>query len=99
MGYQKLSCIKCKLTLLKKRMNCFRIYKKLIYIMSKQSGTVKFFNQSKRYGFIKPDLGNKDIFVHATSLSKFEDLQEGQRVVFEIEESSRGIQAINIELE
>ena len=66
--------------------------------MSKQLGTVKFFNHSKRYGFIKPDLGSKDIFVHATSLSNIEDLQEGQRVTFEIEESSRGIQAINIEL-
>ena len=67
--------------------------------MSKQSGTVKFFNQSKRYGFIKPDLGNKDIFVHATSLPNIENLQEGQRITFEIEESSRGIQAINIEIE
>lgn len=67
--------------------------------MSKQLGTVKFFSHSKRYGFIKPDLGSKDIFIHATSLSNFEDLQEGQRVAFEIEESSRGIQAINIELE
>lgn len=66
--------------------------------MSKQIGTVKFFHQSKRYGFIKPDLSDKDIFVHATSLFNIDDLCEGQRVMFEIEENNKGMQAVNVEI-
>ncbi|HEY9214719.1 MAG TPA: cold-shock protein [Ancylobacter sp.] len=55
-------------------------------------GTVKFFNGDKGYGFIKPDDGGRDVFVHVSAVSKsgLGDLVEGQRVSFEIEPDKRG---------
>jgi CspA family cold shock protein len=49
------------------------------------SGTVKFFNDQKGFGFIKPDNGDKDVFVHATALERagITGLREGQKVTFE----------------
>jgi CspA family cold shock protein len=57
-----------------------------------QQGTVKFFNAEKGYGFIKPDDGGKDIFVHITALEKagLRSLADGQRVSFEIEPDKKG---------
>lgn len=55
-------------------------------------GTVKFFNTSKGYGFIQPDDGSKDIFVHATALEAagIHSLNEGDRVSFVPEDDRRG---------
>lgn len=55
------------------------------------SGTVKFYNGQKGYGFIAPDDGGKDVFVHATALERsgVRGLVEGQKVSFEIEKDSR----------
>lgn len=52
-----------------------------------KSGTVKWFNTTKGYGFIKPDDGTKDVFVHISSLEKsgLKELQEGQKVSYETE--------------
>lgn len=63
-----------------------------------QSGSVKWFNDSKGYGFITPDTGAKDIFVHfsAIDMGGHKTLQEGQRVEFEIEQSPKGPQARNV---
>ena len=49
------------------------------------SGTVKFYNEQKGYGFIQPDDGGKDVFVHATALERagMSGLSEGQKVTFE----------------
>jgi CspA family cold shock protein len=49
-------------------------------------GVVKFFNTSKGYGFISPDGGGKDVFVHVTALQRsgIQDLAEGQKVSFEV---------------
>lgn len=55
------------------------------------TGTVKFYNSQKGYGFIKPDQGDKDVFVHATALERagLYDLAEGQKVAFDLEQDSR----------
>ena len=68
----------------------------------RQTGTIKFFNQSRGYGFIKPDIGESDVFVHVTALEKsgLSELGDGTKVVFDTQDDSRGRgkQAINIEL-
>lgn len=70
--------------------------------MSSQTGTVKFFNSSRGFGFITPDEGGKDIFVHVSALEKtgLNSLQEGAKVTFETEEDrrGRGLQATNVAL-
>ena len=55
------------------------------------TGTVKFYNAAKGYGFIQPDDGGKDVFVHATALEKagLRNLVEGQKVSFDTEQDSR----------
>lgn len=62
------------------------------------TGTVKWFNDSKGYGFITPDDGSKDIFVHFSAIKTdgFKKLTEGQAVSFEIEQSPKGVQATNV---
>ena len=62
------------------------------------TGTVKFFNVSKGFGFISPDGGGKDVFVHATAVERagMRALAEGQRVTFEIEPDARGSKAVNL---
>jgi CspA family cold shock protein len=58
----------------------------------RQNGTVKFFNASKGYGFITPDDGGKDIFVHVTAVeqSGMATLSDGMRISFEVEPDKRG---------
>ena len=61
-------------------------------------GTVKFFNTAKGFGFIAPDGGGKDIFVHETAVERagWRGLAEGQRVSFETESDPRGMKAVNL---
>lgn len=56
-----------------------------------EKGTVKFYNDQKGYGFIQPDNGGKDVFVHATALQRsgLQALSEGQKVSFETGEDRR----------
>jgi CspA family cold shock protein len=56
------------------------------------TGTVKFFNNDKGYGFIQPDDGSRDVFVHVSAVtsSGLGTLNEGQRVTFEVEPDKRG---------
>ncbi|MGO9172299.1 MAG: cold-shock protein [Rhodomicrobium sp.] len=55
------------------------------------TGTVKFYNGQKGFGFIQPDNGGKDVFVHATALERagIRNLVEGQKVTFDVEEDRR----------
>jgi cold shock protein len=63
-------------------------------------GTVKWFNGEKGYGFITPDAGGKDIFVHYSAIagSGFKSLEEGQRVSFETSQGQKGPQADNVHI-
>jgi len=63
-------------------------------------GTVKFFNEQKGFGFIAPEGGAKDVFVHATALEAagVRRLAEGQRVSFDVQPDKRGSKAVNLKL-
>jgi CspA family cold shock protein len=60
------------------------------------TGTVKFFNEEKGFGFIKPDNGVGDVFVHVSGLVS--EVKEGDRVNYEVEQGKKGPQAKNVEL-
>ncbi len=62
------------------------------------TGRVKWFNDQKGYGFIKPDDGGEDLFVHHTSIEVqgFRSLQEDQEVEFEVGEGQKGPQAVKV---
>ena len=62
------------------------------------NGTVKWFNDSKGFGFIAPDEGTKDLFVHHSSIAGegFKSLTEGARVSFEQREGQKGPEATNV---
>ncbi|XRY30897.1 MAG: transcription antiterminator/RNA stability regulator CspE [Buchnera aphidicola (Tetraneura akinire)] len=66
--------------------------------MEKTKGQVKWFNESKGFGFITPSDGGKDVFVHFSSIqgSGFKTLSEGQNVEFEIQDGQKGQSAINV---
>jgi len=66
--------------------------------MSTETGTVKWFNESKGFGFIAPDNGGKDLFAHFKEIqgSGFKTLQENQRVEFEVVDGQKGPQASKI---
>ncbi len=66
--------------------------------MSKKQGTVKWFNDSKGFGFITPDEGGKDLFVHHTSIvaEGFKSLAEGERVEFNVGNGPKGENATDV---
>lgn len=61
-------------------------------------GTVKWFNNAKGYGFIEPETGGADVFVHHTAIQMdgFRTLTQGEEVVFEATEGPKGMQARNV---
>ena len=65
-----------------------------------QTGTVKFFNGERGYGFIKPDDGGRDVFVHITAVERagLKALNEGQRISFDVEpdKKGKGPKAVNL---
>lgn len=66
--------------------------------MSKIKGNVKWFNEAKGFGFITPENGSKDVFVHFSAIqgNGFKTLAEGQHVEFEISEGEKGPSAANV---
>ncbi len=61
-------------------------------------GTVKFFNSSKGFGFVTPEGGGKDVFVHASAVEAagMSSLSEGQRISFETQPDPKGSKAVNL---
>lgn len=66
--------------------------------MSKTTGVVKWFNEEKGFGFISPDNGGADAFVHFRAIVSdgFKTLSEGQKVSYEVEQGQKGPQAANV---
>ena len=65
--------------------------------MDKQTGTVKFFNTEKGFGFIKHNDSNKETFVHVSGL-KSQNIKEGDTVEFDLQEGKKGMNAVNVEV-
>ena len=61
-----------------------------------QEGTVKFFNATKGFGFISPSSGGQDIFVHVSGL--YDELRENDKVVFDVQDGKKGLNAVNVKL-
>lgn len=61
-----------------------------------QEGTVKFFNESKGFGFIKPNNGTEDIFVHVSGLQN--EIRENDKVIYEVQQGKKGLNAANVRL-
>jgi CspA family cold shock protein len=66
--------------------------------LERLTGRVKWFNSQKGFGFIVPDNGSKDLFVHYSAIKSdgYKSLKEGQKVEFEVEQSDKGEKAINV---
>ena len=67
-------------------------------VNKRDHGAVKWFNDKKGYGFITPDGGGKDVFIHHTAIQKegFRSLKEGERVTYEVTDGPKGPQATNV---
>ena len=61
-----------------------------------KKGTVKFFNSSKGFGFIKPSDSSEDIFVHVSGL--IDEIRENDEVKYEVEKGKKGLNAVNVEI-
>lgn len=61
-----------------------------------ETGTVKFFNNAKGFGFITPDNGGEDLFVHISAIARGEELREHDKVSFEKTKGPKGLNATNV---
>mgnify|MGYP003574987264 CR=1 FL=1 len=61
-----------------------------------QQGTVKFFNETKGFGFITPTSGGQDIFVHTSGL--IDNVRENDVVTFDVQEGKKGVNAVNVRI-
>jgi CspA family cold shock protein len=76
------------------------IQRKSVSTNSTETGTVKWFNDGKGFGFITPEMGGKDLFAHFKEIrgDGFKSLSEGQRVTYEVTQGQKGLQASNIRI-
>jgi CspA family cold shock protein len=65
-------------------------------IITMESGTVKFFNESKGFGFIKVNGSNQEVFVHVSGLT--DQIRENDAVTFELQQGKKGLNAVNVKL-
>ncbi|MBS1644289.1 MAG: cold-shock protein [Bacteroidetes bacterium] len=61
-----------------------------------QEGTVKFFNETKGFGFIKPADGSADVFVHVSGL--IDEIHENDKVSYEVQQGKKGLNAVNVKV-
>jgi CspA family cold shock protein len=61
-----------------------------------QQGTVKFFNATKGFGFITPENGSQDIFVHVSGL--YDEIRENDKVTYEVQNGKKGLNAVNVRI-
>jgi len=61
-----------------------------------ETGTVKFFNDTKGFGFIEPDSGGKDLFVHVSGL--VDEINQNDKVTFDVEDGRKGPMAVNVKI-
>jgi len=61
-----------------------------------QEGTVKFFNETKGFGFITPSAGGQDVFVHVSGL--FDEIRENDKVSYEVQNGQKGLNAVNVKV-
>lgn len=61
-----------------------------------QQGTVKFFNETKGFGFITPNAGGEDVFVHSSGLQN--QIRENDQVSYEVENGKKGLNAVNVRI-
>ena len=82
----------------RKTCNTFLLISNFHEVIIMATGTVKWFNESKGFGFISPSDGSKDVFVHFSAISGdgFRTLAEGQQVTFEVQDGAKGPQAQNV---
>jgi CspA family cold shock protein len=72
------------------------IFGALINNIMQKEGTVKFFNETKGFGFITPNAGGQDVFVHSTGL--IDEIRENDKVEFEVENGRKGLNAVNVKV-
>jgi len=77
-------------------MNGYLCFLLQIKFKKMQEGTVKFFNESKGFGFIKPADGSEDVFVHVSGL--IDEIREDDKVTYDVEQGKKGLNAVNVKL-
>lgn len=71
-------------------------FRTLINIIMQKQGTVKFFNETKGFGFIVPEDGGQEIFVHSTGL--IDEIRENDKVEYDVENGRKGLNAVNVKV-